>query len=130
MYNFISYDWRDHPMGRLTKRLVTSHNTSTIHTTCISYATEHTSSIYTYVKQHATRFVDISNITSDTHAAEYIYEHVPLDILIDITSHTYNNRITIAALKPAPIVINYLGWPGTTGCRGFAYSIGRHCSIL
>eukprot|EP01037_Dinobryon_pediforme_P034878 gene34878-41008_t len=46
-----------------------------------------------------------------------------IDILVDITAHTYNGRIDIVALKPAPITINYLGFPGTTGCTGFDYTM-------
>ena len=46
-----------------------------------------------------------------------------LDILIDLTTHTYNGRMDIAGLKPANIIVNYLGYPGTTGCRAFDYSM-------
>ena len=38
------------------------------------------------------------------------------------TGHTCNGRIDIVALKPAPLIINYLGFPGTTGCEGFSYT--------
>jgi hypothetical protein len=42
--------------------------------------------------------------------------------------HTCNGRIDIVALKPAPLIINYLGFPGTTGCEGFSYSTVRTSS--
>jgi hypothetical protein len=34
---YISYDFRDHPMGHLTLQLVTNHANPTFHTTAISY---------------------------------------------------------------------------------------------
>ena len=34
---YLSFDWRDHPMGRLTQSLVTGHNGSRIHSTAFSY---------------------------------------------------------------------------------------------
>jgi phenylalanyl-tRNA synthetase beta chain len=38
-----------------------------------------------------------------------------IDILIDLTGFTQNCRSGIVALRPAPISINWLGFPGTMG---------------
>jgi predicted O-linked N-acetylglucosamine transferase (SPINDLY family) len=124
---YLSYDWRDHPMGRLTKGLVTSHSKRFV-STSFSYGFDDHSDIREYVASHS-NFVDLSAVLSNKEAAEII-ESNALDILIDLTGHTYNNRIEISTLKPSAVVINYLGFPGSTGCKSFDYSMGMLPDIL
>lgn len=119
---YLSYDWRDHPMGRLTSSLVVHHNLSLVDVTCISYGPDDNSSIRRHIESSCGSFIDISRIANDFEVAARLHA-LSFDILIDLTSHTYNGRIDITALKPAPIVINYLGYPGTTGCPGYDYSM-------
>lgn len=52
-----------------------------------------------------------------------IISALDLHILVDLTAHTYNGRIELAASKPSAFVVNYLGFPGTSGCPGFDYSM-------
>ena len=61
-------------------------------------------------------FVDLEHVRPDEAAADAVFAHA-IDILVDLTSLTYKGRIGISRLKPAPVVISYLGYPGTTGCR-------------
>ena len=119
---YVSYDWRDHPMGRLTSFLVTQHNASKVNATCVSYGPDDSSDIRKIVQNASQHFVDLFRMGNDFEIATLLHS-MQFDILVDITSHTYNGRIEITALKPAPIVINYLGYPGTTGCSGFDYSM-------
>lgn len=123
---YLSFDWRDHPMGRLTLFLVTNHNLSRIDSTSVSYGPDDSSSIRKDVQRLSTTFLDVYLMKNDFEVASLL-QSKEFDILIDLTSHTYSGRIDILALKPAPIVINYLGFPGTTGCTAFDYSmVDRH----
>ena len=119
---YLSYDWRNHPMGRLTQRIVTSHNRSRFSATSVSYGPNDNSTVRVHVERHSQTFVDIEAVKNDHDASDAV-KHLNLDVVVDLTSHTYNGRIAIAALKPAPLVINYLGYPGTTGCTGFDFSM-------
>lgn len=38
-----------------------------------------------------------------------------IDILIDLSSHTAGNRMDVMALRPAPILLSYVGYPDDTG---------------
>jgi len=61
--------------------------------------------------------VDLWRETSscdDQTLARLIHED-RVDILFELAGHTAYNRLGVFALKPAPVQVSYLGYPGTTG---------------
>jgi predicted O-linked N-acetylglucosamine transferase (SPINDLY family) len=48
-----------------------------------------------------------------------------IDILVDLTGHTGDARPAVSAMRPAPLIVNWLGYPGTLGIPRLAdYIIG------
>lgn len=74
------------------------------------------------------RFRSQSNAFHNIHrkppedVAKLIYSH-KIDILIEINGHTANNCLSIMSCQPAPISINYLGYPNTTGMTSIKYRL-------
>jgi protein O-GlcNAc transferase len=53
-------------------------------------------------------------------AARAIHEDA-IDILVDLKGYTKDARTEILAYRPAPIQVNYLGYPGTMGADFIDY---------
>jgi predicted O-linked N-acetylglucosamine transferase (SPINDLY family) len=73
------------------------------------------------IKDACDQFVDISDL-SHALAAQQIYAD-GIDILIDLKGYTSGARTEILALRPAPIQVSYLGYPGTMGANFIDYLI-------
>ncbi|HEY8193579.1 MAG TPA: tetratricopeptide repeat protein [Hyphomicrobium sp.] len=65
------------------------------------------------------RYVPIGNMT-DRIAAGAIHDDA-IDILVDLKGYTRDGRPEILAYRPAPIQVNYLGYPGTMGADCIDY---------
>ena len=67
-------------------------------------------------------FNDIIDINhhSDANVAQLIYDR-KIDILINLNGYFGRGRNGVFALKPAPIQVNFLGFPGTLGSDCFDY---------
>lgn len=59
---------------------------------------------------------------SDAQLAATITEDA-IDILVDLTGHTRGNRLLVFARRAAPIQVNWLGFPATTGLASMDYHV-------
>ncbi|MFZ6864526.1 tetratricopeptide repeat protein [Undibacterium sp. Ji67W] len=47
-----------------------------------------------------------------------------IDVLIDLSGHTAHHRLSAFAMRPAPIQISWIGYPGTSGLDAMDYFLG------
>ncbi|MDD2882892.1 MAG: tetratricopeptide repeat protein [Rhodoferax sp.] len=74
-----------------------------------------------WIAAHMDHFV-VCNTLSDEQLAQRIRLDA-IDILVDLSGHTAANRLLVFARKPAPVQVNYIGYPGTTGLSAMDYRI-------
>jgi len=118
---YLSNDFYNHATAHLTLRLFGLHNRDTFRVLCYSYGKDDGSSYRKQIEQDCDKFVDIRAMNIGE-AAKRIYEdHV--DILVDMKGYIGGNRMDICALRPAPVQVSYLGFPGTAGADFFDYII-------
>lgn len=113
---YLSADFRLHPLAFLITELLAAHDRARFHITAYSYGPDDHSQQRNAIQQSVDRFEDIYPV-SDTEAAQ-LMQTQGIDILVDLTGYTKHSRTAIVALKPAPISINWLGYPGSMGKLG------------
>ena len=110
---YLSCDLHDHATARLMAEVFELHDRSRFHVSAYSYGADDASPMRARLEKAFDRFVDIRNDDAEA-AARRIYQD-GIDILVDVKGYTQDNRCEILALRPAPIQVNYLGYPGTMG---------------
>lgn len=118
---YLSNTFRNHPGSHLISGIFRLHDRSEFEIFCFSYGRNDHSYYRKRAEQEADYFFDISQV-SDMAAADLIRHH-RIDILVDLRGFTQDNRLSISALRPAPIQVFYLGYPGTTGADFIDYII-------
>jgi len=74
------------------------------------------------VKKTVKSLFDVKELT-DEKLAKLIYGH-QIDILVDIDGYTGESRSRVLSYRPAPVSINWLGYPGTMGTSYHDWIIG------
>ncbi|OQS03446.1 hypothetical protein THRCLA_04250 [Thraustotheca clavata] len=118
---YLSHDFNNHPTAHLMEGLFERHNRSRIEVSIFSYAKDDNSSYYTRLPQLAEYFIDLVRV-GNNQAAQIIYNS-QVDILVDAQGHTLGHRFEIVAKRPAPIIVNYLVYPGTLGTKYVDYLV-------
>lgn len=118
---YLSCDFYNHATAHLMLGLFQRHNRSKLEIFTYSYGVDDKSDYRKKIMADSDHFIDISNL-SNIEAAQKINED-KIDILVDLKGHTRNSRFEIAALKPAPIQVSWLGFPGSTGAPFIDYII-------
>jgi len=109
---YLSPDFRVHSVAFFIMPILANHNRDKFKT--IAYF-DHTVDD-NMTRRLQTEFDTWHNIAnmSDEQVVKLIRED-GIDILIDLTGHTSNNRMCVFALKPTPVQVTYLGYSTTTG---------------
>ena len=118
---YLSNDFRNHATAHLMLGLFGLHNQDEFEIFCYSYGKDDGSYYRKRIERDCDKFVDLQNI-GYADAAKCIYGD-QVDILVDLKGYTKGHRLAICALRPAPIQVSYLGFPGTTGADFFDYII-------
>jgi predicted O-linked N-acetylglucosamine transferase (SPINDLY family) len=118
---YLSADFRRHPMTSVITGLFEAHDRAAFEISGISFGIDDGSPMRRRLIAAFDRFDDVRGMV-DEEIAKLLYEH-EIDIAIDRNGHTRDSRPGILARRPAPVQVNYLGYPGTMGARFIDYII-------
>lgn len=124
---YASSDLYDHATSWLIAEVIELHDRSKFEIVAYSYGPSPETPTRARLRKSFDRFVDVHEI-SDEQAAHMIRSD-EIDILVDLKGYTQNCRTGIFALRPAPVQINYLGFPGTLGAEFIEYMIADDITI-
>lgn len=109
---YLSADFRNHAMGNLLHGLFACHDRQRYEV--FAYSLADVSDEITEVIRHGVDHYAL--VASDS--SEAIAERIRadrIDVLIDLMGHTHHGRPGVLALRPAPLQLHYLGYPGSLG---------------
>ena len=124
---YVSADFHQHATSYLMAGMFECHDTSRFEITAISIGPDDDSELRRRLKHSFEHFVDHSK-QSDDEIASYI-KGAEIDILIDLKGFTQDARTNIFARRPAPVQVNYIGYPGTMGASYIDYIIADRTTI-
>lgn len=118
---YLSSDFQNHATAHLMLSLFELHNRDQFKVFTFSHGRNESSPYRAKIVGDSDSFFDLRH---DDHlqGAEKIFQS-GVDILVDLKGHTQNNRLEICALRPAPVQVSYLGFPGTSGADFIDYLI-------
>lgn len=118
---YVSGDFRDHAVGHLIQRLFALHNRRDFEVFAYSLGPNDGSPERQTLEADCDCFRDLRQ-DSASESAQRIYQD-QVDILIDLAGYTDYACPELFALRPAPLQVNYLGYPGTLGADYIDYII-------
>jgi protein O-GlcNAc transferase len=116
---YLSADFHQHATARLTAELFETHDRNLFEVFAYSYGLDDASPMRARLAKAFDRFVDIAALSHRDAAARIHQDEV--DILIDLKGYTHGARAAIAAYRPAPVQVSYLGFPATMGADFIDY---------
>lgn len=110
---YVSSDLRDHAIGYLMAEFFELHGHNDIEVFVYYCGIPSDSMLTNRIKGAVEHWCDIREM-SDAAAARKISED-GIDILVDVNGYTRDARTAIFAHRPAPLQVNWLGYPGSMG---------------
>lgn len=122
---YVSPDLREHPVGHLMAGIFEHHDKSRFETIAISLGVDDQSRLRSRMLAAFDRFID-ARLMNARQIAELMRE-LEVDIAVDLAGYTADSRTDAFAWRPAPVAVNYLGYPGTLGLPYMDYILAdRH----
>lgn len=118
---YVSADFREHALCYLLAGVFEAHDRTSFETFGLALKPGDGSAMVNRVAAAFDRFIDVSAMSDPQVAA--LMRELEIDIAVDLTGYTQDNRTAIFAQRPAPIQVNYLGFPGTMGAAYIDYII-------
>jgi protein O-GlcNAc transferase len=124
---YLSGEFREHATAILMAGLYERHDRSRFEITAIDNASADQGAMSARLKQAFDHWIDVGGL-SDTEAAARIGA-AGVDILVNLNGWFGKHRMGVFAHRPAPLQVNYLGFPGTFGAPYMDYIIADRIVI-
>ena len=119
---YISSDFNNHAVANLTVGLFERHDRARFEVIAISFGADDQSETRARLVRAFDCFHDLRD-HSDA-AANRLIRDLEIDIAIDLSGYTTDARPFVLADRPAPVQVQYLGYPATMGAPFIDYIIG------
>ena len=118
---YVSADFGEHPTSYLLAGLIEEHDRSRFKILGVSLGAGIPSAMRSRITGAFDEFTDAGR--KDDREVAGLLRHLEVDIAVDLMGFTHESRPGIFALRPAPVHVNYLGFPATMGADYMDYVI-------
>ena len=119
---YLSADYVQHAVMRVLAEVFELHDRSRFEIYAYAYGERQSGGMNERLRHAFEHYVDASAM-SDEQAAHHIHAQ-GIDIAVDLMGYTRGERLGILARRPAPIAVNYIGYPGTLCLPFIDYIVG------
>jgi predicted O-linked N-acetylglucosamine transferase (SPINDLY family) len=118
---YLSPDFHDHPVAHQAVELLERHDKTRFETYGVCLRPGPESAIRQRLRRAFDHFVEAGAL-SDRDIAQLLAD-LQIDIAVDLGGYTDAGRTISLSFRPAPIAVNYLGYPGTLGADYIDYLV-------
>jgi protein O-GlcNAc transferase len=118
---YMSGEFREQATSYLTAELFEIHDRTRFEISAVSTGANDRSAMRARLEAAFDKFIDASEM-SDRNIAEMLVQS-EIDILVNLNGYFGVERTGVFAMRPCPIQVNYLGFPGTMGADYMDYII-------
>ncbi|XP_076623152.1 O-linked N-acetylglucosamine (GlcNAc) transferase sxc isoform X1 [Colletes latitarsis] len=119
---YVSSDFGNHPTSHLMQSIPGLHDRQSVEIYCYALSSDDGTTFRAKIARESEHFIDLSQIPCNEKAADRINSD-GIHILVNMNGYTKGARNEIFALRPAPIQVMWLGYPGTSGASFMDYLI-------
>ncbi len=116
---YLSADYCQHPVALLLAQVIEGHDRSRFEVLGFSTGPDDGSAIRGRMAKAFDQFIDLRGRGAAESAG--LIRRLEVDILVDLTGHTEGDHFAILNYHPAPVQVNWLGYPGTDGAPSLDY---------
>jgi predicted O-linked N-acetylglucosamine transferase (SPINDLY family) len=124
---YLTADFRPHPVAFLIAGVFEQHDKSRFETIGVSFGAWGESEIRTRIRGAFEHFHDVRNASDGEVAA--LLRKMEVDVAVDLMGFTEGCRPAILKQRPAPLQVNFLGFPGTMGAEHMDYILADRVLI-
>lgn len=110
---YVSSDLREHAVGFAMTDVIETHDRQHFEIHAYYCGIARIDPTQTRTKDAADHWTDINGLADEETARKIVADEI--DILVDLNGYTKSARTRVFALRPAPIIVNWFGYPGSMG---------------
>ncbi|CDF35957.1 UDP-GlcNAc: peptide-N-acetylglucosaminyltransferase, family GT41 [Chondrus crispus] len=119
---YVSSDYNNHPYSHLTQSIYGLHgNGGNVECYCYALTASDQSAWRLRIERESEHFRDISNMSAKQSAETIANDGI--HVLVNCNGYTKGARTELFALRPAPVQVSFMGFPGTLGAHYIEYFI-------
>jgi predicted O-linked N-acetylglucosamine transferase (SPINDLY family) len=124
---YVSSDLREHAVGFAMTDVIEEHDRGRFDIYAYYCGINRVDPTQERIKRGVDRWTDINGMSDEEAAAKIRKDKI--DIIVDLNGYTKDARTRVFALRPAPIAVNWFGFPGTMASPYHHYIIADDAII-